>query len=66
MSYRITNGDKLITTQVLKELIRQYGEKLDIELKSKQYEYDIDCPSYFEYQSLVDSLVVLENHETEN
>lgn len=57
---KITRGDLEITTNVLKKLVEDYGENLNEELPG--YDYDLDCPSYYDYQALLDALVIVSNY----
>lgn len=59
----ITRGDLLITADVLRTLIRATKIDLEEEIKSGDYEYDNDCPSYVKFHSLIDSLVAIDKNK---
>ena len=61
MAYRITRGDLEITKNVVRELVRRKTEQLSAEIP--HFEYETECPSYDEYQALIDSLVFVEKFQ---
>lgn len=56
---RITNGDLEITKNVLTELSKTLAKTFNKELSSGLYQYDLDCPSYFNYHALTDARVFI-------
>ena len=63
---RITNGDLKITKDVLIELTKQVSKKYNYELNTGLYNYDLDCPSYYDYQALMDATVFIGKKIKEN
>lgn len=60
MSYRITRGDIEITKNVLTQLSLNTYKQLELERRKLKEE---DCPSYGLYNSLLDSLVFVEEQK---